>query len=84
MAISSWGSRVFAEHDGVTKEVDRGSPMFPMEAFQRTLGKATDIFRQLGIPYHLTGGVAAVYYTESRLTQDSDRCETRQGTSNLG
>ncbi len=58
--------------------------MFPIEAFRRTLGKATDIFRPLGIPYHLTGGVAAVYYAEPRLTQDSDRCETRQDTSNSG
>ena len=46
--------------------------MFPIEAFQRTLGKATDIFRQLGIRFHLTGGVAAVYYAEPRLTQDID------------
>ena len=46
--------------------------MFPIEAFQRTLGKAIDIFRQLGIRFHLTGGVAAVYYAEPRLTQDID------------
>lgn len=46
--------------------------MFPIEAFQQTLVKATDIFRQLGIRFHLTGGVAAVYYAEPRLTQDID------------
>ena len=46
--------------------------MFPIDAFQRTLGKATSIFRQLGIRFHLTGGVAAVYYAEPRLTQDID------------
>ena len=46
--------------------------MFPIEAFRRTLGKATDIFRQLGIRFHLTGGVAAVYYAEPRLTHDID------------
>jgi len=46
--------------------------MFPIEAFQTTLGKATDIFRHLGIRFHLTGGVAAVYYAEPRLTQDID------------
>ena len=46
--------------------------MFPIEAFRRTLGKAIDIFRQLGIRFHLTGGVAAVYYAEPRLTQDID------------
>ncbi len=46
--------------------------MFPIETFQRTLGKATDIFRQLEIRFHLTGGLAAVYYSEPRLTQDID------------
>jgi len=46
--------------------------MFPIDAFQRTLGKATEIFRQLGIRFHLTGSVAAVYYAEPRLTQDID------------
>ncbi len=44
--------------------------MFPIETYQRTLGKATGIFRQHGIRFHLTGGVAAVYYAEPRLTQD--------------
>ncbi len=46
--------------------------MFPIEAFQRTLGKATGIFRHLRIRFHLTGAVAAVYYAEPRLTQDID------------
>ncbi len=48
--------------------------MFPIEAFQRTLGKATGIFRQLGIRFHLTGGVAAVYYAEPRLTDALPTC----------
>ncbi len=46
--------------------------MFPIDAFQRTLGKATGIFRHLRIRFHLTGAVAAVYYAEPRLTQDID------------
>ena len=46
--------------------------MFPVEAFQVTLGKAAEIFRQLGLRYHLTGGVTSVLYGEPRMTQDID------------
>ncbi len=46
--------------------------MFPVEAFQSTLGKAADIFRQLAIRFHLTGGVSSVLYGEPRMTQDID------------
>jgi hypothetical protein len=46
--------------------------MFPVEAFQSTLGKAGDIFRQLAIRFHLTGGVRSVLYGEPRMTQDID------------
>lgn len=46
--------------------------MFPVEAFQATLGKATAIFQQLGIRFHLTGGVTSVLYGEPRMTQDID------------
>ena len=46
--------------------------MFPVEAFQATLGKATEIFQQLGIRFHLTGGVTSVLYGEPRMTQDID------------
>lgn len=46
--------------------------MFPVEAFQSTLGKAVAIFSQLGIRFHLTGGVTSVLYGEPRMTQDID------------
>ncbi len=46
--------------------------MFPIDAFRATLGKATHIFGKLGIRFHLTGGIASVYYGEPRLTQDID------------
>ena len=46
--------------------------MFPIEAFHATLEKAVRIFRELGIRFHLTGGIASIYYGEPRLTQDID------------
>ena len=46
--------------------------MFPVEAFQNTIGKAAAIFRQLGIRFHLTGGLTSVLYGEPRMTQDID------------
>ena len=46
--------------------------MFPIEAFQSTLGKAAEIFRQLAIRFHLTGDVTSVLYGEPRMTQDID------------
>ena len=46
--------------------------MFPVEAFQSTLGKAADIFRQLAIRFHLTGGVTSVLYGGPRMTQNID------------
>ncbi|MGB0600300.1 MAG: nucleotidyl transferase AbiEii/AbiGii toxin family protein [Rubripirellula sp.] len=46
--------------------------MFPVEAFQATLGKATEIFQRLGIRFHLTGGVTSILYGEPRMTQDID------------
>lgn len=49
-----------------------GLTMFPVEAFQATLGKATKIFRQLNVRFHLTGGVTSVLYGEPRMTQDID------------
>ena len=47
-------------------------PMFPLEAFQSTLGKAVELFRQQGIRFHLTGGVTSALYGEPRMTQDID------------
>lgn len=46
--------------------------MFPIDAFRATLDKAVRIFHQNGIRFHLTGGIASVYYGEPRLTQDID------------
>jgi hypothetical protein len=46
--------------------------MFPLEAFQATLGKAANIFQRLGARFHLTGGVTSVLYGEPRMTQDID------------
>ncbi len=46
--------------------------MFPVDAFRATLSKAVGIFRGLGIRFHLTGGIASIYYGEPRLTQDID------------
>jgi hypothetical protein len=46
--------------------------MFPVDAFRATLEKAVRIFRRLGIRFHLTGGIASIYYGEPRLTQDID------------
>ena len=46
--------------------------MFPVEAFEATLSKVTEILQQLGVRFHLTGGVASVLYGEPRMTQDID------------
>ena len=46
--------------------------MFPVDAFRSTIGKAATILRRFGIRFHLTGGIATVYYGEPRLTQDID------------
>jgi hypothetical protein len=46
--------------------------MFPVEAFQDTVGKLAGILDSLGIRFHLTGGVTSVLYGEPRLTQDID------------
>jgi hypothetical protein len=46
--------------------------MFAVEAFQATVGKATEIFQELAIRFHLVGGVSSVLYGEPRMTQDID------------
>lgn len=46
--------------------------MFPVEAFEATLSKMTGILQQLGVRFHLTGGVTSVLYGEPRMTQDID------------
>jgi hypothetical protein len=56
--------------------------MFPVEAFQATLGKATKIFQQLAIRFHLTGGVTSVLYGEPRMTQDIDIVVENQALAN--
>lgn len=46
--------------------------MFPVDAFRSTIDKAVKILRRLEIRFHLTGGIASIYYGEPRLTQDID------------
>lgn len=46
--------------------------MFPVDAFRSTLSKAEEILRLHEISFHLTGGIASIFYGEPRLTQDID------------
>ncbi len=46
--------------------------MFPVEAFERTIGKFVAIADAIGLPFHLTGGSISSAYGEPRLTQDID------------
>lgn len=46
--------------------------MFPVEAFERTIGKFVAIAEALELPFHLTGGAISSAYGEPRLTQDID------------
>lgn len=46
--------------------------MFPVDIFAKTLAKFTAIIRQLGIRFHLTGGLTGTAYGEPRMTQDID------------
>jgi len=46
--------------------------MFPVEAFQRTIGKFVQIASAIQLPFHLTGGSISSAYGEPRLTQDID------------
>jgi hypothetical protein len=42
------------------------------EGFPETIGRITRILEALGLRFHFTGGLAASYYGEPRLTQDLD------------
>ncbi|MCU0712892.1 MAG: hypothetical protein MUC43_12595 [Pirellula sp.] len=46
--------------------------MFPVEAFERTIGKFVAIAEEIELPFHLTGGSISSAYGEPRLTQDID------------
>ncbi len=46
--------------------------MFPVEAFERTIGKFVAIAGAIELPFHLTGGSISSAYGEPRLTQDID------------
>ncbi len=46
--------------------------MFPVEAFERTIGKFVAITEAIDLPFHLTGGSISSVYGEPRLTQDID------------
>ena len=37
-----------------------------------TIGRVVRILRAQGVPFHLTGGLAAIFYGEPRVTQDID------------
>ena len=42
------------------------------DGFPETIGRITRILEGLGLRFHFTGGVAASYYGDPRLTQDLD------------
>lgn len=46
--------------------------MFPVDAFQNTIGKFVAITEAIGLPFHITGGSISSAYGEPRLTQDID------------
>lgn len=46
--------------------------MFPVEAFEHTIGKFAAIAEAIGLPFHITGGSISSAYGEPRLTQDID------------
>jgi hypothetical protein len=46
--------------------------MFPVEAFQKTIGKFVAIAVAIDLPFHITGGSISSAYGEPRLTQDID------------
>ena len=46
--------------------------MFPVEAFEKSIGKFVAIAEAIGLPFHLTGGSISSAYGEPRLTQDID------------
>ncbi|MBI1347937.1 hypothetical protein GC163_16805 [bacterium] len=46
--------------------------MFSPEVFFPVIARVAELLRQLGIRFHLTGGLVSVYYAEPRLTQDAD------------
>ena len=44
--------------------------MFPVEAFENTIGKFVAIAEAIDLPFHITGGSISSAYGEPRLTQD--------------
>jgi hypothetical protein len=46
--------------------------MFSPETFFPVLERIAGVLQQLGIRFHLTGGLVAVVYAEPRFTQDAD------------
>ena len=41
--------------------------MFPVEAFENTIGKFVAIAEAIGLPFHITGGSISSAYGEPRL-----------------
>jgi hypothetical protein len=46
--------------------------VFPVDAFEKTIGKFVVIAEAIDLPFHLTGGSISSAYGEPRLTQDID------------
>src|SRR4051812_29988885 len=46
--------------------------MFPVDQFQDSLMPLVEILNRLSVRFHITGGAAAIAYSEPRLTQDFD------------
>jgi hypothetical protein len=44
--------------------------VFPVEAFENTIGKFVAIAEAIDLPFHITGGSISSAYGEPRLTQD--------------
>uniref|UniRef100_A0A7C2JYE6 Nucleotidyl transferase AbiEii/AbiGii toxin family protein n=1 Tax=Schlesneria paludicola TaxID=360056 RepID=A0A7C2JYE6_9PLAN len=55
--------------------------MSPIEQFERSLVRVEQIFAELGMRYHLTGGAATIAYGEPRLTLDLDFVVSRDQLS---
>ncbi len=46
--------------------------MFPIEEFRDTVGRLIEVLRRHSIRFQLTGGAAAMAYSDPRMTQDID------------
>jgi hypothetical protein len=65
--------RMYLSDDAVQPLLDRtqGEPVHG-EGLSETMERIARILEDLAIPFHFTGGIAASYYGDPRLTQDLD------------